>query len=211
MERVGRRTAWGAIWLLIAVVMVFAAIRLTQDVPAILSGELPAAGTFERRYAEHPVRAYAHILPGVAYLLIAPLQVSRRFRTRDLPRHRRLGRVALTAGLITGVFGVVVGLSFPYGGAVEGAASLVFGTWFVAALTLAFRAIRRGDESAHRRWMIRAFAIGLGVGTIRLVVGAAEFIGLGFRQAFGPAFWIAFSLHAVAGELWLWRNPRRPR
>lgn len=199
--------AWAAVFFLIAVVAVFAAIRLSQDVPAVVSGVMPPAESFERRYAENPGLAYAHILPGIVYLAIAPFQVSRRFRNADLGRHRRWGRIALGAGLLTGAFAIAVGLVFPFGGTAESSASVVFGIYFLTALLLAYRAIRNGSVDVHRRWMLRAFAIGVGVGTIRLVIGAAQAFGVAFEAIFGPAFWIAFVLHAAVAELWLWHRP----
>lgn len=52
--------------------------------------------------------------------------------------------------------------------------------------------------------MIRAFAIGLAVGTIRMWIGLFEATGVfEFQDAFGPAFWIAFVMHAIAAEIWL--------
>ena len=45
---------------------------------------------------------------------------------------------------------------------------MVFGLWFLTCLVLAVRAIRRDDIVHHRRWMIRAFAIGIGIGTVRI-------------------------------------------
>ncbi|HUG74698.1 MAG TPA: DUF2306 domain-containing protein [Acidimicrobiia bacterium] len=146
------------------------------------------------------------MVPGVVYLLIAPFQVSRRHRRADLARHRRLGRVALVAGLVTGAFAIAVGILFPFGGVTEASASVVFGIYFLVALGLAYRAIRSHDERTHRRWIIRAFAIGLGVGTIRLVIGVSQAFGMAFEDVFGAAFWIAFVLHALAAELWLWRS-----
>jgi uncharacterized membrane protein YozB (DUF420 family) len=202
-----RGAAWTCVGLLTAVVLVFVAIRLSQDVPTLVTGEMPPVDSFERRYADHPFLAYAHILPGVVYLLIAPFQVSRRHRQADLTRHRRLGRVALIAGFVTGAFAIAVGVLFPFGGVIEASASVVFGVYFLVALGLAFRAIRSGNERMHRRWMLRAFAIGLGVGTIRLVIGTSQALGVAFEDVFGVAFWIAFVLHAAAVELWLWRSP----
>lgn len=205
-----RRAAWTVLIVCISVVSVFAGIRLSQDVPAVVSGDLPPADSFERRYAEHPVLAYAHILPGLIYLGIAPFQVSRRFRRGRISRHRALGRVAIAAGLITGVFAIAVGLVFPYGGTTEASASVIFGIYFLTALILAYRAVRSGEVDVHRRWMIRAFAVGTGVGTIRLVIGISQAFGVGFDEIFGPAFWIAFVIHALAAEAWLARYPTAP-
>lgn len=121
--------------------------------------------------------------------------------------HRRIGRVALGAGLVSGVFAIAFGFFMSWGGTAQAAASVVFGVWFLFSLGSAYRAIRSRDVTTHRRWMIRAFAVGLAVGTIRIWIGLFEGFGLlDFRDAFGAAFWIAFLMHAGAAELYLrWR------
>jgi Predicted membrane protein (DUF2306) len=85
---------------------------------------------------------------------------------------------------------------------------VVFGLWFLTCLVLAVRAIRRDDIVHHRRWMIRAFAIG--IGTTRIWLALFQVAGLDFASSFGPAFWISFSLHALAAELWLRAFPNPP-
>ncbi len=207
VPRLAGSLTWAAILGLMAIVLVFAAIRVVGDVPRIVSGSLPSADTFEYRYVANAWLAYAHIAPGVVYLLLAPIQLWRGFRNRHMRWHRRIGRIALVSGLVSGLLAIVVGAVMPWGGLLEGSAAVLFGVWFVAALLLAYRAIRRRDIVTHRRFMIRAFAIGLGVGTIRIWIGLLEgFDLLEFREAFGVAFWLGLSMHAVAAELWLrWR------
>jgi uncharacterized membrane protein YozB (DUF420 family) len=201
-------TAWGVVFFLIAVVLVFAVIRVTIDSQNIANGVIPEEGEFDRRYAQYPILAYAHIIPGVVYLVLAPFQVSRRFRNRHLDLHRKMGRFLVPIGILSGVIGVIFGFFFSFGGFAEASAAVVFGTWFVVALSLAYSYIRAGDTVRHRRWMIRAFAIGLGVGTIRIWVGLVEAIGLlEFDDAFGAAFWLAWTLHVIAAEIWLRRRP----
>lgn len=196
---------------LILTVLVFAGIRLSLDIPNVVNDVTPSPDSFERRYAENPVLFYAHILPGIAFMMVAPFQVSARFRTRRIMRHRRMGRIALSAGAVTGVFALLVGTLLPFGGFAEGSATVVFGIYFLASLGLAYRAVRRGDVVEHRRWMIRAFAVGMAVGTIRILVGVSEGFGiLEFREAFGVAFWIAFVIHAAVAEIWLARYPHPP-
>jgi hypothetical protein len=76
---------------------------------------------------------------------------------------------------------------------------------------LPLRAIRRDDIVHHRRWMIRAFAIGIGIGTTRIWLALFEVTGLGsFEPSFGPAFWISFGLHVAAAEIWLQAFPNPP-
>ena len=208
-----RRAIWGTLSVLVGIVVVFFAIRVVVDTPNVVNGTVPGPDAFERRYALHPVPAYVHIVPGVAYLVLAPLQLWRRFRVRHLRLHRLIGRIILPAGLLSGVFAVAVGIGFPYGGPLEAAASVVFGAYFVAALALAYRAVRHRDITGHRRWMIRAFAVGLGVGTIRIWIGLFQLVGLLSIQDnagtvwFGVAFWLALLMHAVAAELYLRARP----
>jgi hypothetical protein len=118
--------------------------------------------------------------------------------------------VLIPAGLITAVFAIVVGLVMPFGLLAEASATMVFGSYFLLALGLAYRAVRSGDISTHRRWMIRAFAVGVGVGMIRIVIGVGEAFGIGIADSFGAAFWIAFVLLATLGEVWLRLRPEPP-
>jgi uncharacterized membrane protein len=202
---------------LIVIVLVFVMIRVTTDWPHILDGTVPD-DDYARRFVAHPWMSYLHIAPGVVYLLGAPLQLSRRFRTRHYTVHRRLGRALLTCALLSGVLALVFGLLHPWGGWLEASAALVFGAWFVACLVLAFRAIRRDDVPQHRRWMIRAFAVGIGIGTIRIWIGiftpiaisrngGTDGLTLPDAATFGLAFWLGFTMHVALGELWLRRTP----
>ncbi len=209
-----RRGIWAVVIALAGVVLVFFVVRLVTDVPNVVAGVLPSAGSFEYRYAQHPVPAYVHIVPGMVFLLGALFQLSGRLRARHLAAHRRLGRVLVAAGLLSGVLAVVVGAWFPFGGLLEASASVVFAAWFVVTLVVAWRAVRRRDVLAHRRWMIRGFAVALGVGTIRVWIGVFQLVGLlaiqdgRGAQYFGLAFWLAFVLHAVAAEAYLRARPR---
>ncbi len=196
--------------LLIAIAMVSVVKRFIIDVPNLAAGTLPPE-EFDRRYVEQPWLAYLHITPGVLYLLLAPLQLAYRFRRHHYTFHRRLGRVLVAAAMITGIFALIFGGLNAYGGLPEASATVVFGLWFLVCLLLAFRAIRRDDIVQHRRWMIRAFAIGLGIGTTRIWLAIFGMAGLlDFQSSFGPAFWISFTVHAIGAELWLRAFPQPP-
>ena len=88
--------------------------------------------------------------------------LSTAFRSRHYTYHRRLGRVLVTAAMISGVVALIFGGRYSYGGLPEASAAVVFGLWFLTCPVLAVRAIRRDYIVHHRRWMIRAFAIGIG-------------------------------------------------
>jgi hypothetical protein len=195
---------------LVVFILVYAAMRVMRDVPHLADGTQPVDHA-DRAYVEHPWLAYLHIAPGVVYLLGAPVQLAYRIRSRHYTMHRRLGRILLTAGLLNGVFAIVFGVLFSYGGAGEAAATVVFGGWFVGCLVAAFRAVRRDDIVRHRRWMIRAFAVGIGVGTIRIWIILFTQLGvLELRESFAPAFWLSFAAHVLVAEWWIRSTPHPP-
>jgi uncharacterized membrane protein len=193
---------------LIGIALTFYGIRIATDLPFLVTGTDPEPEDFEARYVAHWRLAYLHMTPGVLYLLGASLQLSQRFRTTHYTFHRRLGRVLVTAAIVSIVFALLFGLRFPWGGDVEALATAVFGCWFLVCLLLAVRAIRHDRVPAHRRWMIRAFAVGVGIGTVRIWIGLLIGTGLlGFHASFAAAFWIAFSIHVLAGEWWIRTTP----
>jgi uncharacterized membrane protein len=212
-ERPAPRWAPGVGWwvgtvVLIGIVLAFAGVRIAEDWPFLAAGRRPSPEAYQYPYVVHPVLAYLHILPGAVYLIGAPLQLWRRFRERHFALHRRLGRVVLAAGLVSGVYAVVFGWLHSYGGVAQALATAVFGGGFVTSLVLAFVAIRRGDVARHRRWMIRAFALGLGVGTIRIWIWLFQVFGLlSWPASFAVGFWVAFTMHAITAELYVWWRP----
>ena len=199
-----------AVGLLIGIILTFYVIRIVTDAPFLASGTDPEPEDFESRYVAHPWLAYLHMTPGVLYLIGAPLQLSQRFRTRHYTFHRRLGRVLVPTALFSTVLALVFGVLYPWGGTPEAAATVLFGCWFAVCLLLGFRAIRRNDVINHRRWMIRAFAVGVGVGMIRIWIGILLGTGLlDFPHSFAGAFWIGLSLQVLAGEWWIRTTPSK--
>ncbi len=197
-----RLVAWSRWGCLVAVLVVlaFTVRRMLIDFPQLGASVAPSAEDAE--YVAHRVLAYAHIVPGVLYFVGGVLQLSARIRRSHITLHRRLGRVVLVSGLVSGIFAIVFGVQYAYGGSWEAAATVCFGVWFEACLVAAFVSIRRGQVLAHRRWMIRAFATASAVGTIRILV-AVLMVPVGFVASFALAFWLAFALHTAVAELFI--------
>ena len=108
-----------------------------------------------------------HAGAGGLALLLSPVQLSARVRARVPRVHRVVGRAALAAIAVAGAAGLVlasVSLAGAIGTAGFGALAL---TWLTCA-ALGFRSILHGDVAAHRRWMIRTFALTYAGVTLRL-------------------------------------------
>jgi uncharacterized membrane protein len=161
-------------------------------------------------FAGYPVLTLLHVLPGALFLALAPFQFSARLRARRPALHRRVGRVAALAALTAGASALVLGAVFPYNGPAASAAVFTFGALFLYALARALAAIRRGDAARHREWMIRAFAVGAGISTIR-IVSLILLTTTGARpiELAAASFWTGFVLTFAAGEAWV--RLTRPR
>ena len=97
------------------------------------------------------------------------------------------------------------------GGVNETTATVFYAILFVFCLTKAFIHIRRREIVLHREWMIRGFAIGLGVATVRPIVGAFFAARrLSPHEFFGTAFWLGFTINLIAAEAWINYTRGRP-
>jgi len=165
----------------------------------------------EGRYALHPLLLLAHALPAFFFMLLGPLQFVPRIRERHILLHRRSGLAIVVSGLWVGVSAIVMPFRFPLiSGLTEVAAVLSFGIFFLFALGKAFLHIRRHEIASHREWMIRAFAVGLGIAADRPIDIAFEaFTHMRPREHFGIALWISLLSLSLVAEAWI-RHTRAP-
>ena len=111
----------------------------------------------------------------------------------------------VTCGAVSGVFALVASFRFPaFGGVSTQAATLFFSAIFLFSLAKAFCHIRRKEISLHREWMIRVFALAMGVASIRVFIGLFQVIGgLDIEEVFGTTFWLGFGVNLVVAEVWI--------
>lgn len=178
-----------------------------------LGGNYAPASALNTNFAPHPALTFIHIIPGALFMILGPLQFVRRIRSRWIAFHRWSGRVFLFSGAVIGVSALAMSLTMAIGGPNETAATMLFALIFLFDLGKAYTHIRRREIALHREWMIRAFAIGLAIATIRPIIGiffaTSPLTHLTPQQFFGTAFWIGFTLHLIAAEVWI--NYTRPR
>jgi uncharacterized membrane protein len=216
---IGRqRAVWYGVIFLAVIGVAVAVRRMVHVVPIVLRGYHPPAAPTNPRlaqfaalddlFARYPILTLVHIVPGLLFMILGPLQFNPTIRARHLRWHRLSGRVFVVCGLVVGISALAMSFGMPaIGGVNQAAATTVFGTLFLFALCRAFWHIRQGEVALHREWMIRAFAIGLAVATIRPIIGmffaTSPFTGLTPREFFGIAFWIGFVVHLIAAETWI--------
>ncbi|HVH71215.1 MAG TPA: DUF2306 domain-containing protein, partial [Candidatus Dormibacteraeota bacterium] len=167
------------------------------------------AADLDAHFAGERNLVLTHILPAMLFMVLGPLQFVRRLRSRHPQVHRWSGRIFLAASAIVGMSGLKLAFGKTVGGVDEKAAIALFGTFFLISLGKALWHALRREFAQHREWMIRGYAIGLAVATIRPIMGTffvAAVIGGHASQPkefFGTAFWIGFTLQSVAAEIWI--------
>jgi len=168
------------------------------------SGSANPAAALDGGFGSHKWLTLIHILPGALFLTLATLQFMPGIRQRHLNFHRWSGRFLVVLGLIIGVSALVMSFKMNIGGANETAATTLYAIVFLSCLIKAYLFIRKKNVVCHREWMIRMYAVGLGVATTRPIVGA--FFAsrkLTPHEFFGIAFWLGFTITFMAGEFWI--------
>ncbi|MFP6635400.1 MAG: DUF2306 domain-containing protein [Dehalococcoidia bacterium] len=98
------------------------------------------------RYIQHQWVSLLHIVPGVLFLTLAPLQFFARIRQRRISIHRGLGRILATCAAISGVIVLILNFLFPtFGGISTPSATAFFGVIFLFSLFMAMRQMFRKE------------------------------------------------------------------
>jgi hypothetical protein len=187
---------WACTVIAVAVVLrrVFALASPSQSGPAQMVA-------LDAWFASHAGLTLLHILPALAFVVLAPLVYMRRFAHTAWPE-----RLLFPLGLCVGVTAYAMS-NYSVGGWVERSAVLLFNTLFLVSLARAFWFARRGEKLSELRWLTMAIGILLGIATTRPVMGfffaTSRVTHLEPQQFFGIAFWIGFSINTVAVSLWL--------
>jgi uncharacterized membrane protein len=150
---------------------------------------------------------YAHVFASAVALVLGPWQFSTRLRSSCPGLHRVTGRLYLAIGvLVGGLAGLTLSLH-AHGGLVGrlGFAGLAL-AWLTTGLR-AYRAIRRRDIPAHRRWMVRNFALTFAAVTLRLWLPASVATGVPFGWAYPVIAWLCWVPNLLVAEWALQRTP----
>src|ERR1700686_494290 len=210
------RLIWAAVIFLALIGLAVAVRRCVVLLrPGAMSARNNPAAALDRAFDDRRTLTLLHIVPAMLFMILGPLQFVRRLRAKHPRIHRWSGRIFLTASAVVGVTGLTLAFRKTIGGVDEKAAIVLFGSFFLIALAKALWHALRREFALHREWMIRGYAIGLAVATIRPIMGTVFGAAVlqGHRpdphEFFGTAFWIGFTLQMIAAEIWI--NYTRPR
>jgi len=160
----------------------------------------PQLAALDSFFASHAALTLAHIIPALAFVLVAPFVVFR-VSTRSWA-----GQLIYPLGAVVGLTAYAMSVD-SVGGWIERSAVLFFNSLFLVSLVRAYRYRRQNDPLRERPWLLRAIVVLLGIATTRPVMGVffatSPLTHLAPHQFFGIAFWIGFSINTLAFELWI--------
>jgi hypothetical protein len=190
-RRMGPMVGWGIMTALAVLVAGYALSAVFfPDARSSFVGEL---------YARTPLAAYAHMAGGGIALLLGPFQLNARIRSRWLSIHRVTGRVYLGAILVGGIAALILALRST-GGLVTHIGFGMLGVLWLASTIMAYLRIRTGDQVAHRRWMIRSYALTLAAVTLRIYLPLSLASGIPFVEAYQAIAWFCWVPNLVVAE-----------
>jgi hypothetical protein len=156
-------------------------------------------------------RLVIHAISAGTAILIGPWQFVASTPWRRAPLHRWVGRAYLTLCAVGGTSGLLLATGSSAGDVARWGFGLLAAAW-LAANAMGYRAALARDFQAHRRWMIRSFALTFAAVTLRLYLPLATVAaGLSFQLAYPAIAWACWVPNLIVAELWIRTHPRSPR
>ena len=147
----------------------------------------------------HPAAFYVHIGAASTALLVGPWQFWDGVRRKHMAIHRVMGAMYVTACLVGGLAALPIALG-SNGGPVATAGFLTLAVLWLWTTARAVIAIVSGDVPAHRRWMIRSFALTLAGVTLRLYLPVALLGPFGFHNAYAAISWLCWAPNLLLAD-----------
>lgn len=156
----------------------------------------------QSKFSEWPVFSSMHVIGGGIVIVTGGFQFWPSLRRDYINIHRWLGRIYLAFVLIGGVGGLVIAPRS------DGGLVAHFGFGMLAVLWLfsgwqAYAAIRRGDVTSHKAWMMRNFSMTFGAVMLRIYLGLFAVSGIPFAEAYPTVAWIAWVPNLILVEWYL--------
>lgn len=155
---------------------------------------------FHRAYLEMSLPLiYLHVVGSGIALLISPLQLVIYRRNRVL--HRNLGRVYFLA-VIAGSIGGYYMAWHALGGFISTLGLSILATLWWSFTLLAVIYARAGNFVAHRRWMLRSFALTYAAVTLRLLAPVLS-VYLDQVTQSQVVYWLSWTLNLALVQIWI--------
>ncbi|MDO8296136.1 MAG: DUF2306 domain-containing protein [Caulobacter sp.] len=165
---------------------------------------LGAPNVLANRFADMALAIHAGL--GATALILGPWQF---FRWRDGRRgagHRVVGVIYVAACLLSAPAGLLLAFGATAGPIAGAGFGLLALAWF-GTTAMGLRAVLLGEYQAHRRWMIRSFALTFAAVTLRLYLFGGPLVGFAGLDAYRAIAFLCWVPNLLAAELLLRTRP----
>ncbi len=185
----------------LAVLVSLISFRFLSFNPVVLTEALRA------NLLDHPIPFYVHTTLAPLALLLGIWQFLP--KSRRSPYHRWAGRAYVLSCLVSAVAGFFVAFTTAMGMAAGWGFVILAVLWFGATL-MGYLKGRARDLVAHRRWMMRSFALTCAAITLRLILAIGDASGFDFQPTYIFAAWACWIINLSIIELLIRRIDARP-
>lgn len=148
-----------------------------------------------------------HAASAATALLVGPWQFLPRLRARVPRLHRWLGRCYAVACLLGGGSGLVLALGASTGPVSTAGFGLLAIAWIYTTGN-GWRTALRREFLAHRRWMIRSFALTFAAVTLRIYLPTSMALPFDMDDSYRAISFLCWVPNLLAAEWYLRRQPR---
>jgi len=158
------------------------------------------------RFSVVPVAAFLHLAGSAIALAVGPFQLNGALRNRYIKVHRWMGRSYVTGVLLGGGAAFVLATMAQAGLAARIGFGLLAILWLTSTGT-AYRHIRARNQPAHRRWMIRSYALTFAAVMLRIYLPLSQVYGIPFEPAYQTIAWLCWVPNLILAEWIILRQP----
>lgn len=151
---------------------------------------------------DNALALYAHIGVAPIALAVMPFQFLTRLRSRRPALHRWLGRIYVTAILVSGIAGLQLAFYTAAGSFAATGFALLAVIWLATTGAALVFALKR-QFARHRVWMLRSAALTFAAVTLRVYLGISMAAGIDFDIAYPLVSWLCWVPNALVMEAYL--------
>lgn len=150
---------------------------------------------------------FLHVAGAVVALLVGSLQFLPGLRKGARRAHRWTGRVYVLGCLVGGGAGLVLAPG-SFAGPIATAGFGALAVLWIGFTLLGWRAAVQGRYVAHRRWMIRSWALTLAAVTLRIYLPLVQIFEAPFLPWYQAISFLCWVPNLMVAEVWLARTSR---
>jgi len=155
-------------------------------------------------FRNYPLSRLTHMVLGIVFVLIAPLQLIPRLRATYPRSHCAIGRSVLVLSVALIATGWMFAFAHSYTGLPEQVPLVSYTIIYAWLIVMGVVSIRTRNVAQHREWMVRAFAMMMGISATRVWFYLfLKTTGVPSNHFFPSIFWLGLGVNLLVAEIWI--------